>query len=318
MGDYIGYIKKEIDRNENLKVLRLIFFGGEPLIRLDVIRSISQFVKPYCEERNIKYDGGIVSNGYLFTPDVSIELKKLGIKGAQITLDGFETTYNKFRNPPPNAFKTVLQNIEESAIPIQIRLHALPSNEEEICQLASYLIGIPSIKRHKIKIHRVLDNPYPSVSLFNDNEWLEFKEQACAINERLKTTMTYGDMLKPNYNPCRFCFSRNVALAPDGYIYRCDYNLGIKEKAVGTLKDGINADGDENKAYVSTLIIDECRKCPILPVCHGGICRHEVLLGISSCDYMKNRFKQNLRFHIEIEQKRKRRIQHGSLLPPKI
>ena len=90
MEDYLKYIKKEIDDNPNLKYFRIIWFGGEPLLRFDVIERISDFVITYCDEKGIKYSAGVISNGYLYTKEKSERLKDLRVKSVQITFDGFE------------------------------------------------------------------------------------------------------------------------------------------------------------------------------------------------------------------------------------
>lgn len=136
LADTIAYIKKKIDRNTNLKILNIRWFGGEPLMNMDAIRKISNFAIPYCEATNIEYYTLIISNGYYLTKSISVELKELKVEYAQIALDGFEATYRSLRAAPSDAYNTVQKNIENSVLPIVIRLNTTRNSQNEIIELA--------------------------------------------------------------------------------------------------------------------------------------------------------------------------------------
>ena len=315
--DYIDYIKREIDRNNALEELYIIFFGGEPLLRIDVIERISSEIIPYCRKHNIRYKASITTNGYLYTKDVAIKLKELGINFAQISLDGFEETYNAFRNPPQNAFNTVIQNIEQSILPLCIKLNTLPNNKDEILKLATYLSENEALKKIKkqIWISRGLEYTRPVTYSFTDSEWIDYRDEACKINNNIKFELVRMGRLKPGYFPCKFVCSRDVCLSPDGFLYRCGCCLGVNQYAVGTIKDGIDENNEMNKFFVSQRLKAKCSKCILLPACNGGPCRYEEFLGIDNCEYIKKLFKQSLKYLIELnqEKKKKKRRVHSSL-----
>ena len=315
--EYIKYIKKEIDNNPNLKLFRITWFGGEPLIRFDVIEKISNFVIPYCDEKGIKYSAGVISNGYLFTKEISERLKDLRVKSIQITFDGFEETYNKYRNPPCNAYETVLNNIKNSALPVIIRLHVLRDNQSEIEELARFFDNLASTNKmiKEIWIHNVWDYTGSQDSILNDDEYIDFRNRVSRVSDRIKKNLLSNEIYRPSYRPCHYVSKRNVILAPDGFLYKCDNNIGLQDTAVGTIKDGIWKDSKNYTNYASMSIDDECRKCNLLPVCNGGTCRYETLLyNDKKCEYMKKRFKQNMRFLVEKRIEEKKRPTH-SLLP---
>ena len=315
--DYIHYIKKEIDENPNLKYFRIIWFGGEPLLRFDVIERISDFVIPYCDEKGIKYSAGVISNGYLLTKEVSAKLNNLRIKSIQITFDGFEETYNKYRKPPRNAYETVLNNIKNSVIPVIIRLHVLRDNRDEIEELAKFFDKMASSSNviKEIWIHQVWDYTDKQDYILSKVEWIEYRNRVSMISDRIRKNLLSNDIYKPTYRSCRYVSKRNVILAPDGYLYKCDNNMGLQHTAVGTIKDGIWADCNNYTNYVSLSIDDECRNCILLPVCNGGSCRYETILYMEkNCDHMKNRFKQNIQFLVKDYIEQNQRPKH-SLLP---
>ena len=321
---YIEYIRNEIDRNENLKTLTIQWFGGEPLLRMDVIREISQFVIPYCQKRNIKYNAYIFTNGYLYSKSISEELREYRVKYVQITLDGYEDTYNRFKHPPKDAYARVFQNIEDSVIPVVVRLHATRKNTDEIISFSKYLSETPWIiekikkKTLCIFINRVLEHSNNLKYGFTDTEWLEFRERAIdtAFSEHIRNSFLHQTFKSHTYS-CPFLQSRNVMLCPDGNLYRCDRYFGLKEHSVGTIKEGVDFDCNANKAFVSSTIDEDCKKCKLLPVCGGDYCRYEFIHNGKKCALVKGEFKQNLKVFTENHLKNKRKQTHGSLLPPK-
>ena len=317
--DYIQYIKKEIDENPNLKFFRLKWFGGEPLIRFDVIEKISDFVIPYCDERGIKYSAGVISNGYLFTKEISERLKALRVKSIQITFDGFEETYNKYRNPPYNAYETVLSNIKDSALPVIIRLHVLRDNQNEIEELAKFFDNLSSTHKmiKEVLIHNVWDYIGSQDSILNNDEYIDFRNRVSKISDRIRNHMLSNEIYRPSYWSCHYISKRNVILAPDGFLYKCDNNIGIQDTAVGTIKNGIWTDSKNYTNYASLSIDEDCKKCVLMPVCNGGACRYETILyKDKNCDYMKKRFKQNMQFLVKDYTEQNQRPKH-SLLPLK-
>jgi radical SAM enzyme (rSAM/lipoprotein system) len=64
--------------------------GGEPLLHRDLFRGGKIL-------REHGFHWGIVSNGYMYTPDVHDELLAAGMESLTISFDGFEDTHNWFR-----------------------------------------------------------------------------------------------------------------------------------------------------------------------------------------------------------------------------
>ena len=189
--DIIAYIRNEIDRNQNLKTLRIKWFGGEPLMNLRCIREISSFVIPYAESKGIKYSAEIITNGYLYTKAVSEELRDYKVDAIQIAIDGFEENYVSVRQAKADAYKKVIQNIEDSVIPITIRINTNRSNYKEILALVRKLSTLSSVKNgfNHLMIARVKDYDFPLQYGFTDKEWLEFRKCYEEIQDVLPTIL---------------------------------------------------------------------------------------------------------------------------------
>ena len=72
----------------HLEMLSVTWYGGEPLLAVDIIERLSKKFLEICEENNIQYAASIVTNGYLLNRDVVKKLNELKVSRYQITLDG--------------------------------------------------------------------------------------------------------------------------------------------------------------------------------------------------------------------------------------
>jgi radical SAM protein with 4Fe4S-binding SPASM domain len=83
---------------------RLILSGGEPLVRSDWADIAERLIK-----NGIKT--GLISNGFLMTPDVAKKMNDIGLGMVGISFDGNEEAHNKIRRNP-QSYQKVLQAFE--------------------------------------------------------------------------------------------------------------------------------------------------------------------------------------------------------------
>ena len=297
--DTITYIKAEISRNPHLKKFHIEWFGGETLINFKPIREISNIVIPLCKEKGIEYDATLITNGYLFTPEISEELKGYNVTTVQITLDGFEKTYNRLKVPPKGAYEQVLYNIEHSAIPIRLRLNTTRATKEEILELAKELYRKPFVKEknYSVIISRIDEYSDTLNYGFTDEEWLDFRKNLVELLD----VESAGDLFKlpkAALIPCGSVQKRNVIVGADGYLYRCVKHFDDSTKRIGTVKDGVITNSQTNKCHSCSMIDAKCRNCKLLPLCKGGRCRYEKLLIGNRCYLEKERFRQDIQNYL--------------------
>ncbi|WP_459167816.1 putative heme d1 biosynthesis radical SAM protein NirJ1 [Natronospora cellulosivora (SeqCode)] len=95
--------KKFIDDLAEFNVPVLLFSGGEPLIREDILQILE-----YTVGKGIR--ATISTNGTLITKDIASKLKDIGVGYVGISLDGMELTNDRFRGKK-GAFKLALEGI---------------------------------------------------------------------------------------------------------------------------------------------------------------------------------------------------------------
>lgn len=300
IADTIAYIKKAIDNNSVLKKLVVTFFGGEPLLNMNAIRKISKFLLEYTKDKGITYYGTMDTNGFYMTPEVSKELKELGVKKVQIAFDGFENFYAGIRKAPLTSFNRVIANIENSAVEVLIRVNATKKNQEEVKDLIDYLYSLNAVKEGRaiVSIMRVAlytDNPNYD---FTDKEWLDFRKTFTKYF-KYDSPEKFFPLPKACYAGCPMMLKQNVVIGVDGLLYRCDRQAGIKDKAIGTLKDGIIESSDVEKEFRSSILDKACLQCKYLPICTGGLCRYETLKQGKNCNFIKSRFRQNMQVYLD-------------------
>ena len=317
VADTISYIKREIDFNDKLKSLGVTFFGGEPLMAMNAIRTISNSLLDYTKEKGITYRAAIDTNGFFLTSDISRELKELGVVKAQIAFDGFEDFYNATRKAPKDAYKRVLKNIEESVLPIIIRVNVTKKNQDEAKKLIKYLYSLKSVKngKDKVSIMRVSVFNGESDCNFTDKEWLQFREGFTDLLDTISAENLFK-LQKSALFGCTMLQKHNVVIGVDGNLYRCDRQSCEKGKEIGDLKNGINENSEIDKAFRCCVLDDECMKCKYMPICGGdGGCRLEYLEKGKNCKLIQEQFRQNMTNYLTYARKKAELSKHkGSLL----
>jgi len=105
----------------------LVFSGGEPLLRTDIIELIS-----YAVKKGIRTV--LSTNGTLITHDIALKLKDAGISYVGISLDGLEETNDRFRGIK-GAFRSAMKgvaNCQKTNIKVGLRFTINRFNASEV------------------------------------------------------------------------------------------------------------------------------------------------------------------------------------------
>lgn len=94
----INFIKKRLQENLKIRNVRVIYSGGEPLLRFDLIQALHEALIKLSEDFKLHYNSLIITNGSLLSHGVIEKLNTYSVLPAiQVTIDGTEETHNKFR-----------------------------------------------------------------------------------------------------------------------------------------------------------------------------------------------------------------------------
>lgn len=119
--------RRLIDDLADFGVPVLLFSGGEPLLREDLVELIA-----HARERGVR--AVLSSNGTLITPSMAARFKDLGLAYAGISLDGLEDTHDRFRGVN-GAFRQALsgiRNCQQAGIKVGLRVTMHRGNLDDL------------------------------------------------------------------------------------------------------------------------------------------------------------------------------------------
>ncbi len=267
-------------RAPGLKELEISWYGGEPLLALDIMEDITESVLELAKEYSFKYFcAGVVTNGYLLTPETVDRLIKLQARNLQITIDGPRRIHNAKR-PLKNgkeSFDTIIANLAYAGekIPTVVRVNLDKSFTPDV--IAELLRELEAAGlRNKVGFYFGQLEPATSVCAGIADTCYESRAFSQSEVEYYRLLLDSGFMVQKLPSPMlTFCFAQHAntfLLDPDGDIYRCLNYAGDKTKSMGNIRQEIDYQHPEFQRLFSFDPFEEerCRSCEILPICMGG------------------------------------------------
>ena len=269
-----AFIKKN-SKNDNK--IGITWYGGEPLVRKDIIYYISENLIKFCAKEGKEFESSIITNGYLIDEEVIEQFRRINLKKAQLSFDGYGSVYNEVKQISPDAFFVAIRSIEillKNNIDVVLRLNIDKNNHSSILELIDFFKDrIGNAKGFTI---------YPAlIYLNNDNlpdmiiRPKEAQEYFKPVYEKLISFGYISNINSLNFNftdsTCSAVYFNAFSISPTGEIYKCQHYIGDKSEIVGNVKDGLVFNTTYYK-WCDPKIAEECVDCAIFPMCQGG-CR---------------------------------------------
>jgi len=143
-------VKRLISRRlPELSRLAVDWFGGEPLLAMDVISEISGHAQRLADERpELDYGGSVTTNGVRLTVEVARRLADVGVRQLHVSLDGPADVHDLTRKLAGGSgtYAQIEQNllgIRDSDIPVEIslRVHVTIANVDRLPDFTEDLIS---------------------------------------------------------------------------------------------------------------------------------------------------------------------------------
>jgi uncharacterized protein len=305
----IAFIKS----HDRISGLNITWYGGEPLLEIKKIyllyKKISELGIPLLRH-------GMVTNGYLLVGERLNLVKKMRLDYIQFTIDGLEDTHNKKRlhkNRKIGTFKTIIENINgfievNPKTKVIIRIHVDKDNKHE------YAI-----------LYNEFQNKWENKNVYIYPAFIRGDINSCSsscssFTEQNEMFRFYSDLyLKQGFNVkffpeydlggCNATSINTYVLGPEGELYKCWNDIGIKERIIGYIDSNVLI----NKPILLKYLVDAnkyedptCRDCILFPVCSGGCPYYRVeksVTGIDNypllCSIGKESIKECLEIHYE-------------------
>lgn len=283
----VRYLSKKMQERSHVHVN---WFGGEPLLKLNKLRDISEKLSQEAARLNCQLTQFITTNGYLINAELAQLLAKLGIQNVQITLDGDETTHNRLRPLASgnNTYREVIKactHVVEAGIDLMVRVNLNKLNANNVIQLLDDLLAA-GITPDKAVIHIVRTIDHGTCD--------SMMREACYTNAEfaglwiglLKEVANRGfglPSLAPLSYNCPFDLQQTVMIGHDGSVRHCSSSDG----RLATLSE-------EGEEVEKTALFEKiknrrptddkhCSSCRYLPMCMGG-CSYLKEIGQEACN----------------------------------
>lgn len=284
--------------------LYVTWFGGEPLLNVEIIEFLSQRFKNICENKRCSYDAFMVTNGYRLTVDMARRLSNFGISDYQISIDGEEDYHDRQRPLAggQGTFDVLINNLSTVAkevSSITVRINLLRENVDSAAQLVGRLntmqIETPSLSISLGRVDNCSDHcGTDQSSLLDDREFAEYKRAWLGDSGEDKNEIS---TLLPTPFDTVCCADRlnSYVVAPNGDLFKCWNSLGRPGDAIGRL-DGDIAESANPWLQFHADEDAECSECKFLPVCQGGCSDVQIRTGHheKNCTELKYTLRRRL------------------------
>ena len=269
-------VAQYIINNSLNKKTKIQFFGGEPLLCVDIIDSIIK----QMSEQEVVFSTSFITNASQINDEIIAKMiSEWHTTHIQITLDGIFDEYDKRKQYRDGTkFIDIIRIIGKLAlngISVNIRLNIDKDNVDNIIQLIDFL-NMQNWNRNYISV-------FP-VPLYYSGKSTQKKERCFLVSEIdefflpiYKKMYECGFIRSPGYFKfglrTHFCganIKNHIVIAPNGNLFKCQH-LGSFNSSVGSIDD-IDSNKCYNNKFQSNVLNEECENCVWLPSCQGG-CR---------------------------------------------
>ncbi len=274
--EMIAFIQRRYAEHSFTRPLKIKWFGGEPLLNMEIIRYISKELN----NNHIKFSAKMYTNGRLLTKETALELKDLGVTDeVVIPIDGLAPTYAKLKGCTEDDFYKTIQNIKdcEDILKIILHINVSETSKNDVEALLHFIRSECQIKSY-IQIVSIAPQNTDEIREDNHIAYDDFQKASGILqNRQTAIKRSFGcEARHPDY----------YVIGTKGELYICEHLIGQKEYMVGNIKDRSERIDRTDTIWDTDRIMDDCGSCPILPLCLGN-CTAERYLDHIDCEREK-------------------------------
>ena len=279
----IDFLLKNSGGRHNLE---LDFFGGEPLLNFEVVKSIVTYARSKEKEYNKKFRFTITTNGLLLDDDKTDFINR-EMSNVVLSIDGRKEVNDKVRRRIDNSgcYESILPKFKNLVLKRNHSNYYVRGTftnynldfTEDVLHLNSLgfdQISVEPVVSDADKEYAITEQHLPII--FNEydklaKEILRYKKEERGFN-------FFHFMIDLEQGPCAIkrlrgcgCGNEYVAVTPDGDLYPCHQFVGQDEYLMGSVITGdINSKLKEKFSNANIYTKEECNKCWAKFYCSGG------------------------------------------------
>lgn len=275
-----------IENSGSRKNLELDFFGGEPLMNMEVVKEVVNYARGLEKEHNKNFRFTITTNGVLLD-DETIDYVNREMHNVVLSIDGRREIHDLMR-PASNgkgSYDVILpkfQNFVKKRGNGQyyVRGTFTKNNLDFAADVKSLhdagfdQISVEPVVADKKAEYAITEEDLPRI-------FKEYEDLASYIIDSKKNGDSFNFfhfMIDLEQGPCAIkrlrgcgCGNEYVAVTPDGDIYPCHQFVGMEEWKMGSVYNGIiNKEMKDEFAKANVYSKKDCKECWAKFYCSGG------------------------------------------------
>lgn len=311
----IRNIKEYIEsKGPTLKELRVVWFGGEPLLGISQIRELSAFFLNMSEKYGFQYSSDITTNGFALTEkNRNILFNECMVHWYYITLDGTADVHDR-RRPLANgkgSFDVVWNNLLQlvkMGASVLVRITIDKTNIGGVPFLVDKIASSEIAGKISLSFVRTMDYSFtPAAAKSTIFSVKEFAIEELRLMEYAHMKGLYSYSM-PRPCPVGGCLRKgDIVIGTDGEVYKCTDTIGEEQWITGSVGIPLsNTDAQWYKDWLTWNPFDDikCSRCKLLPLCNGG-CPHNTLFAQKKhgtdeqCPDWKYNYKARIRLFVQ-------------------
>jgi uncharacterized protein len=262
-------------RVPELNSLHISWFGGEPLLAVNLMLTVNRFSLDLAQKYNVTFESGITTNGWALDQRCFDDLIEHNVFYYQITLDGPQRVHDLTRKMANGSgtYARIFDNLKMMKrsghrFRVTLRLHLTPSNFDINKTFAKELaaeFGFDT--RFEIFPHTIRKLGGSNDSIL---ELFSAKESAPREKEISEVFYAASGRAAPSTEASYICYAakaNSFIIRPDGRIGKCTVDLYNDRNTVGYLKENgiIEMDNRKLGRWVRglTSLNPEALSCPL-------------------------------------------------------
>jgi uncharacterized protein len=260
--------------------VHMAFCGGEPLLHPERIKRIAARVREKVAPHGLPVTFVLITNGYFLTDQMVSELVPYGLVGAQVTLDGDETTHHLTRvsKKGENTFQRIFDHVVAASRRIQISINGnyTEATAHGFMPLTQKLAEAGMPRSTRVRFTPALEG-LASID-WNGGGMCTWSDSDTTLHLAMQDEILrrgFDTAGLAEVGPCEFHDHHSFAIDPTGTIYKCPGFMGQPDWGIGHVGTGMDLAGYER--LIAATPQAGCQGCAHRPNCGGGCVASEWL-----------------------------------------
>ena len=259
--------------------LEIDWFGGEPLLALGTVESLSGQLMDLAQRHGVDYRALVHTNGYLLDQAAVDVLERCSVRNVLVTIDGDRASHDAKRHLKGGGatYSRIVANLRaiRTSMRIIVRCNLHEGNVESLPALKRLVEDIARETGNEMRVSPAAVRWAPANAERNDaTALLSFERYGRILAEYGKVEK--ADPFRPVLSKCGITRLNELQIQADGAIFpNCHNAPDIPPLALGSVFDGEAIDWEAAARRVFDTLgfpdeRSECLSCKLLVCCHGG------------------------------------------------